>query len=759
MPELTLEELSRQLREAEHPSQAHSELIQAIDDLHQATLPFRRFRGRKMLPKVSARDKTCLMELHQQIGAKAETLLAGGDSPALKSLVKKIAALSSMNYNALLQYNPNAPRTLDSLEEQSRTVILHVGRNEFGRAQNLGANLSERMPLALFDDQGNKISGLFTKKKLFQVQEPFRKAVEAALAAPELQNNEVAKTAFQLLLENIGKPLTLRHPKTGAPVQLSDDPANNILAFLRMCTGKGQNGKRLVNLYLYDALKQSLPEQLALQLRPEMCFALTNQLEPIRNPIALQLSDAKIQEGQRLDNRNAAMSAVADLLGMPRIVARSRPMKIVDENGREIEGTFMELATGLDIKNLNPTARGVGAMALENTMGMGCRDIANLQILDYLCGNVDRHAGNMAYQLDWDSKFNGVQGFDNDCAFCALVLGSGAGKNRLVGVRDMRAIPASTYLRVMQLTPATLKYALRGFGLSEEELEAAGKRLRTLQRDLRNEKGFYEQYDRQNPRQQGILLPGHTRILQDHDWKDYPMDQFSTELDGTYSQNTFALAHRTVSSLGKRWQDQEKQFNDLSQTVAAGIRNRAYRSTAAREERKAAWLQTLLNRRTWLGFSSGNYENMQNAVKNYWQAEKQLADRLKAANREDAKRSSLYQGARDAVVTREDLERLRQLSAEMKNAAQTYLNGKLVNGQVPENASDYTKQRIEAARLVLSYSSQGDTLRPEETRKAQANEAEANQHMAQRKAIQVAEVPKTPEISKIPENEAARGIG
>ena len=65
----------------------------------------------------------------------------------------------------------------------------------------------------------------------------------------------------------------------------------------------------------------------------------------------------------------------------------------------------------------------------------------------------------------------------------------------------------------------------------------------------------------------------------------------------------------------------------------------------------------------------------------------------------------------------------------------------------------------ELSRLVLTYSSQGDTLRPEEIRKAQANEAEANQHMAQRKAIQVAEVPKTPEISRIPENEAARGIG
>ena len=74
MPDPSLQELSQQLREAENPAPAHIELIQAIEALHQATLPFRQFRGRKKLPTVSARNKTQLMELHQQIGAKAEAL-------------------------------------------------------------------------------------------------------------------------------------------------------------------------------------------------------------------------------------------------------------------------------------------------------------------------------------------------------------------------------------------------------------------------------------------------------------------------------------------------------------------------------------------------------------------------------------------------------------------------------------------------------------------------------------------------------------
>ena len=105
----------------------------------------------------------------------------------------------------------------------------------------------------------------------------------------------------------------------------------------------------------------------------------------------------------------------------------------------------------------------------------------------------------------------------------------------------------------------------------------------------------------------------------------------------------------------------------------------------------------------------------------------------------------------ESKTTPADLERLRQLSQRMQEAAQTYLNGKLVNGQVPENASDYTKSRIEIARQVLEYGQQGAEIRPEETRKAQANEAEARKQIADRKAVQAADAPKTPEVPTIPQ--------
>ena len=387
-----------------------------------------------------------------------------------------------------------------------------MGENDFGNAEKLGANLSERMPLALYDDSGKKISGVFTKKTTLEVRRSFENAIDAALASETGKNNPLARKAFQALRDAIGTPRVLRSP-TGEAIRLSDDAASNVYELLKRCTVKRNNKKKLDNLDVYTVVRQFLPPEEAALLRPEQCFPLTDRLEPIRNPIGMNFSEARIPEGSRLDTRNAAMSAVADLLGMPKVVARSRPVKIVGEDGSEVEGTFMELAKGLDIKNLSDAAAHIDDRSLEGTTGFGFKDVANLQVLDYLCGNVDRHAANMAYRFDPNRRFYGVQGFDNDCAFGTLTLESGMGKNRLVGTKAMRAIPASTYIRVMQLTPATLKYALRGFGLSEKELDAAGKRLTTLQTDLRNEKQFYERFDRENQQQrcynQGHRPAGH----------------------------------------------------------------------------------------------------------------------------------------------------------------------------------------------------------------------------------------------------------
>ncbi len=118
----------------------------------------------------------------------------------------------------------------------------------------------------------------------------------------------------------------------------------------------------------------------------------------------------------------------------------------------------------------------------------GFQDIANLQVLDYLCGNYDRHYANMFYQFDRNGKLIGVQGIDNDGAFGVIAkkeLGrTGENYLHMTNLSNMKAMPKQTAERLMALDAATLKYALRGFGLSEEELTAAEHRLGFLKQSI-----------------------------------------------------------------------------------------------------------------------------------------------------------------------------------------------------------------------------------------------------------------------------------
>ncbi|MBR6119702.1 MAG: hypothetical protein IKQ04_05220 [Oscillospiraceae bacterium] len=731
MPE-TIQDVIQELRQSQELSPQHQELLQAIDALEQASAPFRRFRRRSKLPLVKAADRARLMGLHQQIGRKAEALLEGEDGPHLKNIVRKLSNLASQNYRALLRYDPKEPKTLDSLEAEARTLVVHVGAGEI-KNQKWGKNLSQRTPLAIYDSKGKKISGLFTEKTELRIAEDFDRFVEQFIEDSPAQEQDSLRQIFQVVNEKLNDPAFLRKNVTiEGKYPFSEDRSRNLLSVLQlMGKEKDKKGNHYINpLAVTAVIRKLLPQEMKLQFTEEMGERLAPPLYKIRTRLAINHLDAGIPDGARLDTRNAAMSTVADLLGLPNLLARARPMKLVKPDGTVIEGTFMAAAKGLDSGNLPARALRINEDSLIQTNGNGFRDIGDLQVLDYLCGNVDRHPGNLCYQFDEYNSFTGGQGFDNDCSMGTLTLKDGNGMNRLVGTKRMMAVSQRTYERIQQLQPAVLKYALRGYGLSEAELEAAGQRLTTLQTDLKREKEFYREYDRTHRGKP--LLTDHVRILKDNQWMDYDAEDFYVSEDpedpkkSVVTENLFLSATNQVKRLGAKYQKQQKAFENLNNLVAVGSKNRAVPSTALREYSLADHVSRTLSKRSWWGFSSDNYDRLQTAVENYRKAQKRLNERLKSAGSEDARRRADYHRERDAVVTQQDLEHLTQLSRAMRDAAQTYLTGKLTNhGQLPANASEYTRNRVEAAEMVLRFANERLQIRPEEQRMAQENEARA----------------------------------
>ena len=180
-----------------------------------------------------------------------------------------------------------------------------------------------------------------------------------------------------------------------------------------------------------------------------------------------------MDRGGDIPARNVAMSRVADLLGVGHVIARARKSRIIDKDGKERAGVFQESADGSDINHLKKDDM-LFTLAEHPEQIMNdpeiLRQISDLTILDYLCGNDDRHEGNVIFDMqvvDGEPKLIGIKGIDNDRSFGKsgpLDTGNYTVQPGLMPVRK------STADRIKALTDVDIKIACRDLGISDEEI-------------------------------------------------------------------------------------------------------------------------------------------------------------------------------------------------------------------------------------------------------------------------------------------------
>ena len=192
--------------------------------------------------------------------------------------------------------------------------------------------------------------------------------------------------------------------------------------------------------------------------------------------------------GQRIELKNVAMSDIADTLGVPDVLARSRKAQ-VESGGHLIEGVIMDQAPGLDLGKLSKgqyyPILDTDPNALLNVFNSASavKDIADLQILDYICMNRDRHTGNMIYQFDYSDPekpvLKGVRGIDNDLSFGTDVPNA----NDKIGVylpklEDIRVISREMYDRICDpKTKIEISVKMLRNGFSNKEIKAVKERI------------------------------------------------------------------------------------------------------------------------------------------------------------------------------------------------------------------------------------------------------------------------------------------
>ena len=433
------------------------------------------------------------------------------------------------DFQTISRYDPTHPTYLSVLQEHTRTKTIDLKDQNI---KTLGNAQSSRIPMTFRGANGEMRSGVFTKASYVEVKAPFLQQLERAKAqcGPE---GAAELDSFLSKARDYHVRMKSKKRDGNSMKDISDDfMAGYVLHKLKL-SRKEHHSSTVKPAHVKEYMQKVgvNVDQIPKEAFKTLADGLGKMAE--KPGYAINGYGLELKDGQRLDNRNSAMSAVADLLGAGYLLARSNNMRFVDERGEVTEGTFMDYGKGLDLVEDEFSIDHLNNHPLDNkaTYNQALKSIADLQILDALCLNVDRHQGNVMYRVDKKGNFVGLQGIDNDSSF-------GPRDINIDDVMDMRVISRSMADKIKTLTPEMLKFTLRGRGLSEDEIKAAGDRLNTIK--------------------EGIKF-GMLKVVQDQEFSQLSQNDLVPKRD----DNLFSMALRQVNHAAEKRRQYQRPFVPL----------------------------------------------------------------------------------------------------------------------------------------------------------------------------------------------------
>lgn len=190
-----------------------------------------------------------------------------------------------------------------------------------------------------------------------------------------------------------------------------------------------------------------------------------------------------------LITRSTATSEVNKALGLSVVVDEAYAKS---PDGTPINVSAMALGTQVTASVSSPDGRVVQtSAAFDFSRPEIQKGLYDLEAIDYLTGQIDRHGGNFFINNDTGE----VKGIDNDLCFGSKPL-SEAVKDQAIGAKAVGKPPyfyhEDTARRLEEMTPERLRSILRdvsspdgGNRLSEQEIEAAVQRLEEMKADIK----------------------------------------------------------------------------------------------------------------------------------------------------------------------------------------------------------------------------------------------------------------------------------
>ena len=642
---------------------------------------------------------------------------------ANREKAEKLAEILAADTAAFRRYNPRDPenqKSLPTILDEARVQTIDISDVKI---KSVGGAQSQRMPMTIVGPDGNPMEGFFTKAEVYDPLGTFNKVADSAAEKAATPDGRALLSNFM----NAYKEYYTQHPDKNKSVKTNPEMVVGFLMNSRKDPNKGMALSQDKIVSEIAKVSGKTPEEVKNLCGKNALKGMTSGLEKIFFDVQIKGREVGMTDKTRIDKKNAGMSIVAELIGVQNVVCYSKPMKIRTKDGREIEGTFMAKAKGEDPNSAGRKGILVNSNSLKNTDGRGLEAIADLQALDYICGNIDRHAGNLFYQFDDDGKLIGVQGIDNDSSFGTFAPQKANDRIRCQQVPvTMGAISKKTAQRILDLSPEELAFSLRGT-IDEESIKAACDRLYIMQHVIKRSRQDL------NPDEDTIKYPsireldteGFRRLAEERSRK-----KAETNLDkltSSRNHNLFCEVKRgfdIVRRYAKVENDEKKKAKLLGST------DRATDAGITGQILHANNMKKMLSDRTsfFRGKSSPNYQRVEEAVQEYYELTQKIRDRMAESRKKVQNGDKSPETVFGQYVTPQDLRKMQKSLKKMEQAADVYAAGKLKelrdNGKTIDSDT-YIKLRIEGVQEISKFAKEGQKLSESERKTLENNDRHA----------------------------------
>ncbi len=202
----------------------------------------------------------------------------------------------------------------------------------------------------------------------------------------------------------------------------------------------------------------------------------------------IAVSQQQIEEraaGYPHRNPGVAYFQMSKLLGVEKLVPEAREMEI-NVDGKLIPGQFLAEAKGKSLVSV--LGQNGEVFQQEDMVSDSLKDLADLQVLNYLCGIPADQAGNVNLEMTTgaSSKCVGVYGNGSSVAFEASGYYNKIHDRQIPQGFNMISVQMAAKVQGMNLKD--YRFVLQEQGLKEEEIQAAVDRLTDLQYAISQQK-------------------------------------------------------------------------------------------------------------------------------------------------------------------------------------------------------------------------------------------------------------------------------